>query len=116
MTIFNVLVITCSYILLDHSPCFALLGRASGDLYEDDGDGFGFQTGDYLLTHYKAEKELSSSAKGVEVVIRVASVEGHRARPERMLHVRLLIGKDVQVHHETVKLRFYYKSHNLLFC
>lgn len=72
-------------------------GRATGDLYEDAGDGFGFQTGDYLLTHYEAEKVSSSSAKDGEVVIRVASSEGNRARPKRTLHVRLLIGEIVQV-------------------
>jgi hypothetical protein len=71
-------------------------------LYEDDGDGFGFQTGEYLLTHYEAEKVSNSSAKDGEVVIRVASSEGSRARPKRTLHVRLLIGEIVQVFLRTI--------------
>lgn len=78
--------------------CFLPLpGRASGDLYEDDGDGFGYQSGDYLLTHYEAERVSSSSTKDGEVVIRIASVEGQRSRPKRTLHVRVLIGEIVQV-------------------
>lgn len=78
----------------DYLTFFALVipGRASGDLYEDDGDGFGFQTGEYLLTHYEAER-----AQDGEVIVRVASSEGKRARPKRTLHVRLLIGEIVQV-------------------
>jgi hypothetical protein len=85
------------------SYCFLTLyplcspGKAVGDLYEDDGDGFGYKNGDYLLTHYEAEKVSSLSAKDGEVVIRIASVEGHRERPKRTLHVRLLIGQNVQV-------------------
>jgi hypothetical protein len=77
-------------------------GKAVGDLYEDDGDGFGYKNGDYLLTHYEAEKVSSLSAKDGEVVIRIASVEGHRERPKRTLHVRLLIGQNVQVEGECV--------------
>jgi len=29
-------------------------GEASGELFEDEGDGYGFQHGDFLLTRYKA--------------------------------------------------------------
>jgi len=70
-------------------------------LYEDDGDGFGYKNGDYLITHYEAEKIWAPSAKDGEVVIRIASIEGHRERPKRTLHVRLLVGENVQVLQET---------------
>lgn len=59
-------------------------GRASGRLYEDAGDGFGYRDGDYLLTTYEAV----SSDGAVEV--RVSSEEGKRQRPRRELHVELL--------------------------
>lgn len=78
--------------------CALLLsGKAAGDLYEDDGDGFGYQNGNYLLTHYEAEKISTPSAKDGEVVICIASTAGRRERPKRTLHVRLLIGEDVEV-------------------
>lgn len=70
----------------------SISGKATGDLYEDEGDGYGYKNGDYLITHYEAEKVDSH-----EVVIRVASVQGQRERPRRTLHVRLLIGENVQV-------------------
>jgi alpha-glucosidase len=72
-------------------------GKASGDLYEDEGDGHGYKNGDYLITHYEAEKVDSH-----EVVIRIASVQGQRERPKRTLHVRLLIGENVQVEGECI--------------
>ena len=59
-------------------------GRASGTLYEDDGDGYDYMDGDYLLTRYEAER------RGDEVVVRVASTEGDRERPARAVRVRLL--------------------------
>ncbi|PTY08891.1 alpha-glucosidase [Opitutaceae bacterium EW11] len=52
-------------------------GRASGDLYEDDGDGFSYQKGNYLLTTYQAE------TKNGQVVVTVKSTEGQRPRPVR---------------------------------
>lgn len=74
-----------------------LPGKAAGSLYEDGGDGFDFKNGDYLVTHYEAERVPSLKSKDGEVVIRVASTEGHRERPKRTLHVRLLIGENVEV-------------------
>lgn len=74
-----------------------LSGKATGDLYEDDGDGFGYKNGDYLITHYEAEKISGPGAAHGEVVIRISSIEGQRERPKRTLHVRLLIGENVQV-------------------
>jgi alpha-glucosidase len=60
------------------------LGRASGDLYEDAGEGFGYRDGDYLLTTYQAV------LSGGRVEVSVAREEGDRPRSVRELHVQLL--------------------------
>jgi alpha-glucosidase len=56
-------------------------GRAQGVLYEDAGEGYGYQEGDYLLTAYSAEQV------GDTVEVRIASEEGARERPERIIDV-----------------------------
>ena len=56
-------------------------GRARGVLYEDAGEGYGYQEGDYLLTTYSAEQ------LGNTVEVRIASEEGDRNRPERTVDV-----------------------------
>jgi len=45
-------------------------GRATGRLYEDDGDGFGFRRGEYRLTTYEVTR------RGSENVVRVVDREG----------------------------------------
>ncbi|XP_057786663.1 uncharacterized protein LOC131004082 [Salvia miltiorrhiza] len=62
-------------------------GKAEGFLYEDDGDGYEFSKGGYLLTTYVAER-LSSV-----VTVKVLKSEGSWERPNRRLHVQLLLGK-----------------------
>jgi alpha-glucosidase len=72
---------------LDHVTLVVHLGAdgtATGTLYEDAGDGFGYQKGEYLLTTYRAV----STGDGVEVS--VSSSEGKLARPNRQMTVRLL--------------------------
>ena len=64
-------------------------GRASGCHYEDEGEGFGYLDGDYLLTTYEAVLE-----DGV-VAVSVAQEEGHRPRPKRELRVELRTGARV---------------------
>jgi alpha-glucosidase len=59
-------------------------GRASGRLYEDAGEGFGYRSGDYLLTTYEAVL-----TDGV-VKVSIAGEDGDRPRPDRELHVALL--------------------------
>ncbi|XP_059663103.1 uncharacterized protein LOC132308859 isoform X2 [Cornus florida] len=61
-------------------------GKAKGVLFEDDGDGYEFTKGGYLLTTYAAE--LQSSV----VTVRVSKTEGSWMRPTRRLHVQLLVG------------------------
>ncbi|OIV92940.1 hypothetical protein TanjilG_20602 [Lupinus angustifolius] len=60
--------------------------KAEGFLFEDDGDGYEFTEGNYLLTHYVAE--LQSSA----VAVSVHKTEGSWERPKRRLHIQLLLG------------------------
>ncbi|TKY70151.1 Alpha-glucosidase 2 [Spatholobus suberectus] len=61
-------------------------GKAEGVLFEDDGDGYEFTKGNYLLTHYVAE--LKSSV----VTVSVHKTEGSWERPNRRLHIQLLLG------------------------
>ncbi|KAL6279341.1 hypothetical protein ACE6H2_016222 [Prunus campanulata] len=66
-------------------------GKAKGVLYEDDGDGYEFMKGGFLLTHYVAE--LQSSI----VTVKVSKTEGSWKRPQRHLHVQLLLGGGAMV-------------------
>jgi alpha-glucosidase len=59
-------------------------GRAEGLLYEDAGEGYGYQAGDYLLTSYAAEQV------GDEVRVRIASEDGERPRPDRVVEVTVI--------------------------
>ncbi|KAJ3689505.1 hypothetical protein LUZ61_018669 [Rhynchospora tenuis] len=61
-------------------------GRAQGVLFEDDGDGYGYTKGEYLLTHYVAEKNFSV------VTVKVFKTEGSWKRPARRLYIHLLLG------------------------
>lgn len=61
-------------------------GKAEGVVFEDDGDGYEFTKGNYLLTHYVAE--LKSSV----VTVSVHKTEGSWKRPNRRLHIQLLLG------------------------
>ncbi|OVA18456.1 Glycoside hydrolase [Macleaya cordata] len=66
-------------------------GKAEGFLFEDEGDGYEFNEGGYLLTYYVAE--LQSSV----VTIKVSKTEGSWRRPKRRLHVQLLLGGGAMV-------------------
>jgi len=63
-------------------------GQASGTLYEDAGDGFGYQKGEYLLTTYEATR----GSDGV-VTVKVLSAEGSQPRAKRTAMVRVLTDK-----------------------
>lgn len=60
-------------------------GKATGELYEDEGDGFGYRAGEYLLSTYTAEQV------GDEVVVTLSGEEGSMPRPSRGLRVHLLV-------------------------
>ncbi|XP_022145307.1 uncharacterized protein LOC111014792 [Momordica charantia] len=66
-------------------------GKAKGVLFEDDGDGYGFSLGAYLLTHYVAELESSV------VTVQVSRTEGSWTRPKRHLHVQILLGGGAKI-------------------
>ncbi len=59
-------------------------GNAEGKLYEDAGDGFGYKTGDYLLTTYRA------TLRNGEIAVSVANTQGHRARPQRAVRLEVV--------------------------
>jgi alpha-glucosidase len=64
--------------------CLTEEGWAEGELYEDEGEGFGYLQGDFLLTHFRAEK------RGDEVCISVTDAQGARVRPNRRVCVELV--------------------------
>ncbi|MFN0012443.1 MAG: TIM-barrel domain-containing protein [Phycisphaerales bacterium] len=64
--------------------CLDANGNASGTLYEDAGDGWGFKGGEFLKATYTA-----STASGV-VTVKVASTEGKMARPKRGIVVQVI--------------------------
>jgi alpha-glucosidase len=59
-------------------------GRAAGALYEDAGDGYGFERGEYRLTRFAARMEAG------RVRLEVASVEGGLPRLERPIRPHLV--------------------------
>jgi alpha-glucosidase len=59
-------------------------GSARGELYEDAGEGFGYQKGEFLATRYSA-----STAGGV-VTIDVAGTDGQMKRPTRRVVVEII--------------------------
>ncbi|KAK8946296.1 putative alpha-xylosidase 2 [Platanthera guangdongensis] len=67
------------------SPTF-FAGKAEGVLFEDDCDGYGYTEGAYLQTFYAAELKSST------VTLRINGSEGSWRRPNRSLHVHILLG------------------------
>lgn len=68
-------------------------GEAEGSLFEDNGHGFEFQHGAFLLSHYWAKL----NDDGSFVTVTLKNVRGHLSRPERPLVVRLLLGEGAMV-------------------
>ncbi len=69
-------------------------GNATGTLYEDAGDGWGFRNGEYLKTTYTA------STAGTSVTVKVASTDGKLPRPKRGIVVQV-IGDGGKAHSAT---------------
>ncbi|HZW05578.1 MAG TPA: TIM-barrel domain-containing protein [Phycisphaerales bacterium] len=61
-------------------------GRATGTLYEDEGEGHGYRSGAYRLTTFVAER------KGDAVEVSVKGTEGGMTPPARGVTVRVLTG------------------------
>ncbi|MBQ9668082.1 MAG: DUF5110 domain-containing protein [Prevotella sp.] len=64
-------------------------GRASGQLYEDAGEGFGYRSGDYAC--YR----LDARADGKELRLTVSQTAGQRTRDTRWLRIGQLVGGKV---------------------
>ncbi len=64
-------------------------GNAEGTLYEDEGDGFGYRSGIYLLTTFQARK------KNGTVLVHIKKQEGSMARPGRDARVELITDSGV---------------------
>ncbi len=58
--------------------------QASGELYEDAGDGFGYKVGEYALTRYQAKRE------GDALVVRIQNRSGELKVPDREVRVRVV--------------------------
>jgi alpha-glucosidase len=61
-------------------------GHAEGWLYDDDGDGFGYKSGDYSLIHYIADKS------GNDVVVKIHDSKGSRKPAHHDVKVQVIIG------------------------
>jgi alpha-glucosidase len=66
-------------------------GTATGTLYEDAGDGYGYQKGEFLLSTYTAKK-----IDG-RVEITISKADGSMKRPQRPLIVRLIDKPGVEI-------------------
>lgn len=66
-------------------------GKAEGLLYEDDGDGFEYQNGKYLLTSYEAVLQNG------EVLVKIGWCKGNLHRRRRILNIHLLLGATAKV-------------------
>ena len=59
-------------------------GHAEGWLYDDDGEGFGYQKGDYVRIHYVADKS------GNNVIVRIKGVQGTRTPVSHKVNVEVI--------------------------
>ncbi|KAB2642414.1 MAG: DUF5110 domain-containing protein [Verrucomicrobia bacterium] len=69
--------------------CLDEHGEAAGELYEDAGNGFEYQHGDYALTHYMAHRH------GKSVTVKILNREGSRSIPNRPIDVCLILNDRV---------------------
>ncbi len=60
-------------------------GEATGDLYEDDGEGWSFRDGNFLHTIYRAKWNNNA------IEVTASRDEGHMPRPDRLVVVRVLM-------------------------
>ncbi|KAL6880662.1 hypothetical protein ACP4OV_012227 [Aristida adscensionis] len=66
-------------------------GKAEGVLFEDDGDGYDFKQGNYLLTYYVAELQQSV------VTVKISKSDGLWKRAKRILKINVLLGGGAMV-------------------
>jgi alpha-glucosidase len=79
------------YICLDEN------GQAKGDLYEDAGDGFGYQKGDFALEH------LQATLNGGKVTVKMTGKDGNRAVPDRDVQVEIWDAHAVHTGHGSLQ-------------
>ena len=70
--------------------CLDQDGRACGQLYEDDGDGYDYRHGDFLVTKMEAIFQKK------QLFVTLSSVEGDREAPTRRLRIALVKGGKIQ--------------------
>ncbi|MEM7756154.1 MAG: TIM-barrel domain-containing protein [Planctomycetota bacterium] len=66
-------------------------GEASGELYEDAGEGWGFREGDYLRTRYTARRVSDT------LLIETQTLSGQQTRPNRTLKARIILGNGREI-------------------
>jgi alpha-glucosidase len=72
--------------------CLDEKGQASGQMYEDAGDGFGYQQGEYLLTTYTASMVAGAAGGGSgAVTVKVSGTEGKMPRAARNVVVKVVL-------------------------
>jgi len=67
---------------------------ARGELYEDSGDGFEFEKGNYLISKYTARKE------GENIIIDI-SEEGHFPRSQLTLKIWVILSNEKTITYTT---------------
>ena len=70
--------------------CLDADGKAKGQLYEDEGDGFSYREGNYSLSTIEA----SLNKKQLSIVLN--KVEGQMEKPQRTLRIAYVKGGKVQ--------------------
>lgn len=80
-----------SLLICKYNAQVVTAGTAEGVMFEDDGESYEYINGVYLLTAYVAE--LRSSV----ITVSVSKIEGLWKRPNRRLHVHILLGEGAMV-------------------
>jgi len=70
--------------------CLDAKGRAEGWLYEDAGEGFAYEQGQFRLTQYRAER------KNGQIKIRPVATKGLFPRPQRKVVAEILAGNQME--------------------
>jgi alpha-glucosidase len=74
--------------------CLDESGKASGELYEDAGEGFGYRSGAYRQTRFEARVE--RGADGTEVVVSQTKTGGQWGIPDRTVEVEVVTDSGVR--------------------
>ena len=62
-------------------------GKAKGQLYEDSGEGYGFQKGEFSVSEFSAEK------KGEKLVVNIKAIEGKPRTAKRWYKIQVITDK-----------------------